>query len=166
MQRCFVLLGGQEYVAEVDENGHGISVQGMPPSLDMVRIGQNAHSVLVNRESVTVVSTGGPNDFELLINGKRCRVKVLSDRDKLLTAFEKSRVCASSRLEIHAPMPALIVKVEVSVGDEVIPGQGLLVLEAMKMENEIKCHRGGRVREIYVRPRQAVEKGDLLMTLE
>jgi biotin carboxyl carrier protein len=63
-------------------------------------------------------------------------------------------------------MPALIVKVEVSVGDEVVHGQGLLVLEAMKMENELKAMHSGRVKEIHVRQGKPVEKGELLMILE
>ena len=63
-------------------------------------------------------------------------------------------------------MPALVVKVEVSVGEEVKEGQGLLILEAMKMENEIKCHQAGKVKEILVSKGKPVEKGELLMRLE
>jgi biotin carboxyl carrier protein len=63
-------------------------------------------------------------------------------------------------------MPALVVRVEVKVSDEVKVGQGLVILEAMKMENEIKSHQSGRVKEIYVAKGKPVEKGELLLLLE
>lgn len=166
MPRCFVALGDQEYIADVNENGRGVSVAGTAASLHVTRIGHSQYSVLVNGRSVTVVFAGGPTDLDILVNGKRCHLKVMSEREKLLMAFSKNEAAGSKQLEIHAPMPALVVKVEVAVGDEVKLGQGLVVLEAMKMENEIKCHRGGKIREIHIKQGQAVEKGDLLMILE
>jgi biotin carboxyl carrier protein len=63
-------------------------------------------------------------------------------------------------------MPGLIVRVHVSVGDVVQAGQGLVVMEAMKMENEIRAPRAGRVKEAPVREGQAVETGALLVLLE
>jgi biotin carboxyl carrier protein len=63
-------------------------------------------------------------------------------------------------------MPALVVRVEVKAGDEVREGQGLLVLEAMKMENEIRSPQAGKVREVFVSNGKAVEKGELLLLLE
>ncbi len=68
--------------------------------------------------------------------------------------------------EIKAPMPALVVRVEVEIGQKVKPGQGLLILEAMKMENEIKAHSAGIIKEIYATKGKPVEKGELLMLLE
>lgn len=63
-------------------------------------------------------------------------------------------------------MPALVVKIEVSVGDEIVSGQGLIILEAMKMENEIKSHSAGVIKEIYVTHGKPVERGELLFLLE
>jgi len=63
-------------------------------------------------------------------------------------------------------MPALVSSVPVSVGDVVTVGQGLVILEAMKMENEIKAHRNGVVGKILVSKGKSVEKGELLVHLE
>ena len=63
-------------------------------------------------------------------------------------------------------MPGKLVRLLVAAGQEVTAGQGLLVMEAMKMENELKAPRGGRVRDIHVAERQAVETGALLLVLE
>ena len=67
---------------------------------------------------------------------------------------------------MHAPMPAMVVKLEVNVVDEVRAGQPLIVLEAMKMENELVAAAAGRVKAIYVAPGKAVEKGELLLLFE
>ena len=63
-------------------------------------------------------------------------------------------------------MPGKLVRLLVAAGQEVAAGQGLLVMEAMKMENELKAPRAGRVRDIHVAERQAVETGALLLVLE
>jgi biotin carboxyl carrier protein len=67
---------------------------------------------------------------------------------------------------LTAPMPGRVVKVLVEAGDTVAEGQGLVVMEAMKMENELRAPRAGRVKELPARERQAVEMGALLVVLE
>ena len=67
---------------------------------------------------------------------------------------------------IIAPMPGLIVRVNVSVGDRVEAGQGIVVMEAMKMENELRANAAGTVKSVEVLPGTAVEKGALLVALE
>ena len=63
-------------------------------------------------------------------------------------------------------MPGLVVRVNAQVGDQVSAGQGLVVMEAMKMENELRSQAPGRVKSVLVAPGQAVEKGTLLIELE
>jgi biotin carboxyl carrier protein len=63
-------------------------------------------------------------------------------------------------------MPALVVRIEVKVGDEVKEGKGLVILEAMKMENELRAHQSGRVKQIFVEEGKPVEKGQLLLLME
>ena len=69
-----------------------------------------------------------------------------------------------SRLE--APIPGKVVSIAVSAGDEVSPGQSLVVLEAMKMENELIAERGGKVTAVHVEPGDTVDTGTLLVELE
>jgi biotin carboxyl carrier protein len=73
---------------------------------------------------------------------------------------------AAGPTTLRAPMPGRVVKLLAKVGDEVEAGQGVLVVEAMKMENEIKAPRKGRVREIRVSEGAAVESGQELLILE
>jgi acetyl/propionyl-CoA carboxylase alpha subunit len=76
------------------------------------------------------------------------------------------RRAAGGAARVTAPMPGRLVKVLVEVGQEVIEGQGLVVMEAMKMENELRAPRAGRVKELPALERQAVESGALLVVLE
>ncbi len=73
---------------------------------------------------------------------------------------------ASSAGSISAPMPGKIVKLLIQVGDVVQPGQPVVILEAMKMENELKTTLGGTVKNIAVKPGQSVEKNELLLEIE
>jgi biotin carboxyl carrier protein len=67
---------------------------------------------------------------------------------------------------LRAPMPGLVVKVEIREGDAVVEGQGLVIVEAMKMENELKAEGEGRVARILVEPGQAVEKDQVMVEFE
>jgi biotin carboxyl carrier protein len=73
---------------------------------------------------------------------------------------------ARRRQQVTAYMPGRVVSVLVAAGDSVQPGQGVLVLEAMKMENEIQAEHDGVIQRVCVAPGQAVEGGDVLFELE
>jgi pyruvate carboxylase subunit B len=122
--------------------------------------------MLLNGRSYVVVAEKSDAGYRLLVNGRQLLADVESERTKLLKQFESQKVHGTTKLEIRAPMPALVVKVEVGVGDEVKAGQGLVILEAMKMENEIKAHSSGKVKEIHITKGTPVEKGQLLLILE
>lgn len=99
------------------------------------------------------------------IKGKEYTVTIDNERSALLKAFLKTHQPNSGVTAILAPMPGLIVKVEVEVGQEVKAGQGLIVLEAMKMENEIKALQPGKIKDIHVAAKKAVEKGETLISI-
>ena len=105
----------------------------------------------------------GGGGWRLALGGRDFRVEVLEERAARLGALaggggRKPRVAALS-----APMPGLVVRVEVKEGDEVEEGEALLIVEAMKMENELRAAAAARVVRVPVRPGQAVEKGQLLV---
>lgn len=70
------------------------------------------------------------------------------------------------RVEVTSPLPGAVLEVKVAAGQEVSPGQVLVILEAMKMENEIIAPRAGRVAQVAVAPGQSVSAGDLLVSIE
>ncbi len=164
MASFFVTIDSTEYVLTF-QNG-SLSLNGSPLSYEIQQLDERTFSVLLGGQSMRVVVEKAPGGYQLLVNGKRMEATVESERMRLLKKFGTKSHAAHTRTDIHAPMPALVVKVEVEVGDEVKPGQGLIILEAMKMENEIRAHTEGRVKEIFVTTGKAVEKGELLLRLE
>jgi biotin carboxyl carrier protein len=165
MATYHVTVGDREYEISFGSDG-SIAVNGNAVACDIVGLGGASYSVLVGSDSFRMVAEPNGSGCRMLLRSQQYDIRVESERQRMLRQYDAKAGAASQRTEIHAPMPALIVKIEVAVGDEVREGQGLLVLEAMKMENEIKSHRGGRVKSIHVAQRKAVEKGELLMVIE
>ena len=160
-----VTVDGATMSVAIDPGGK-VRVNGETVILDVQQVNDHRFSILMGRESLTLLVEKREGSYAVLAGGALHEVAVISERDRMLKEYGRQSGSTVSRLEIHAPMPALIVKVEVSVGDWVERGSGLLVLEAMKMENEVKAHQKARVKEIYVTEGKPVEKGELLMLLE
>ncbi|MBM3329879.1 MAG: acetyl-CoA carboxylase biotin carboxyl carrier protein subunit, partial [Calditrichaeota bacterium] len=91
---------------------------------------------------------------------------VIDERRERARALAGGDAVRSQSGELHAPMPGLVVKMLASTGDRVDKGAGLVVVEAMKMENEFRSPVAGIVREVRVQPGQTVEKGELLVSIE
>ena len=165
MNRYVVSLEGKEFNVDMSSDGV-ISVGGHEGTINLQHVGGDTYSVLIGNVSAQIIARSEGSNYQVLLKNNQVDVRVETERDRLLMQYATSAGDAHHRYEIHAPMPALVIRVEVSVGDEVKGGQGLVVLEAMKMENEIKSHQAGKVKEIYVVKGKAVEKGELLMLLE
>jgi biotin carboxyl carrier protein len=103
-------------------------------------------------------------DLTVTIDNKSVPLKVTSARAKV--AGRAAPPPKSGPSAVQSPMPGKVVKVLVAVGDEVKSGQGVVVVEAMKMENELKSPKDGKVKAVAVKEGQAVEAGQSLVTLE
>lgn len=102
----------------------------------------------------------------LLINGQEYRVEIQEPLDKLLSAMGIQQAGQHKLNEIKAPMPGLVLKVLVEPGQQIKEGEPVLILEAMKMENVFKATTSAKVKEIRVKEKTAVEKGEVLVILE
>jgi len=160
-----VNIEGREYTVQIQSDGE-IKLDGFDGRITCEQVDPNTCSVLLNRTSISVVSKWDKDSYQVLLSHRPAHVGVETERDRLLRRYASSSGKAHKRLEVHAPMPALVVRIEVAVGQEVEAGQGLFILEAMKMENEIKAHQAGKVKDILVTEGITVEKGQLVMLLE
>jgi biotin carboxyl carrier protein len=104
--------------------------------------------------------------FEISVGGHRLAVEALDERTRVIRALAGASKATAGPAHLVAPMPGLIVKVHVKEGDQVRAGQGLVVMEAMKMENELRASSAGTVKRVLSTPGSAVEKGALLLELE
>ena len=146
-----VRVGDRELAAHLDE------VAGTPVRL--VRVGDAVHRVVVRRGE-------GRGMLTLWVGGHRFDVEALDERARTIRDLAGASQAATGPAPLVAPMPGLIVRVQASVGDQVHAGEGLIVMEAMKMENELRATSAGTVKRIHVAAGTAVEKGALLLELE
>jgi biotin carboxyl carrier protein len=125
------------------------------------------HRVLVARTDGQ--ATGGPPLLEVVLDGWRFEVEVEPEaRAALRERARRGRGDAghSGPVEVHAIIPGVVVSLAVAAGDEVEAGQQLLVIEAMKMQNELRAPRAGRIARVTVGERSTIEVGDLLVVIE
>jgi pyruvate carboxylase subunit B len=99
------------------------------------------------------------------VQGERQEVEVVDERTASARRTAARRAVQAGPVALKAPMPGRVARVLVAPGQEVSAGDGLVVLEAMKMENELKAAGPGIVERVAVRPGQTVEKGELLVAL-
>lgn len=157
-----VEVAGRSVVVEVE--GGTVLVDGRP--VDARLEGTGAWRRLVRgRASRALVTTRGPQGWWLLSDGYRLEAAALDARELAVRAMGRGTGGAPVAATLAAPMPGLVVRVLVREGDAVRTGQGLIVLEAMKMENELKAAGGGTVARVHVTAGDKVERGTSLVTL-
>ncbi len=163
--RYHVTVGDVTFEVDIDGDEvvlDGDRMQACAPEL----VSPDLYSFIVEGSSNTVLAErGGPGVWDLQLGGRRYRVDVVDDRNKALRDMSSAGSAAHGPAPVRAPMPGLVVKVEVETGDLVEAGSGLLVVEAMKMENELTAVVGGRVGAIHVVAGQTVEKDEILMEM-
>jgi pyruvate carboxylase subunit B len=165
--KYFVRIGGERH--EVILDGDGVHIDGddvaarvLPidgTPMQMVTIGNEVHRVVVRRGE-------GRGEYTLWFDGYRFEVEALDERTHAIRELSGASAAAAGPAPVVAPMPGLIVRVNAQVGDGVQPGQGLVVMEAMKMENELRAQTAGVVKTVLVTPGTVVEKGARLIELE
>ena len=165
--KYFVRLNGEEHQVLLDEHGvhidgdefaaHVVPVEGTP--VRMVTIGNEVHRVVVRPGA----SRGA---YTLWLDGHRFEVEALDERTRSIRDLSGAAAGPKGPAPVVAPMPGLVVRINAQVGDQVQAGQGLVVMEAMKMENELRAQTAGRVKAILATVGAAVEKGTLLIELE
>jgi biotin carboxyl carrier protein len=159
-----------------------VTVDGVIRTIDFVDLGGANYSLIMDGRVYNVTAPLIPASDRSSLNGNDARdlgsqvcvivdgveydVRVDNEHTLALRSFVAHQGDSASPQVVRAPMPGIISRLEVEVGDEVTPGKGLLVLEAMKMENEIRSLTEGRIQTIHVSSGKVVEKGEPLVTIQ
>ena len=164
--KYYVRVGNESH--ELELNGDSLTLNGTPvrahlqdlPGVPMqlVSIDGAIHRIVSRRVERCV--------YDISIDGHRFRVEALDERARVIRELSGAAGKVAAPAHLMAPMPGLIVRVNVAQGDRVRPGQGLIVMEAMKMENELRATVPAVVKRIAVSAGSAVEKGALLVEME
>jgi pyruvate carboxylase subunit B len=144
-----VMVGGHEYAAALSP------VTGTPLSV----------LTLDGRAQLLGVTGSQRGQWTLAAGGRRFELEVLDERTRHIRSLTGNSDSRSAGGVLKAPMPGLVVRIQVELGQQVTAGTPLIVLEAMKMENQLKAPADGTVTEIRVQPGAAVEKGHILITV-
>ena len=137
--------------------------------LDLVPNGALKYHVLEKNQSFRVEIIQADfykKEYTISVNSKTYHLKISDALDLMIDKMGFSLNDSKKTNEILAPMPGIIIEVELKPGDAVKEGDTILILEAMKMENSIKCPKDGVIKSVLVKKGSAVEKNKLLIELE
>ena len=158
-------VDNQEFQIEIVDERH-IRIGERLLEVDFQAIsGQPVFSVILDGKSYESFVYQGEEDWEVLIRGRQYQVKIEDEREKRLKAAAGGGVAEGGEFHLKAPMPGLVVSVLVEEGQEVKKGQVMLILESMKMQNELKAPRDGVIGRIRVKAGESVEQKQSMLSL-
>jgi biotin carboxyl carrier protein len=149
-------------------NGH-FAVDNVPVNWDASEQPNGLVSVLLNGKSYTAIieqTDRKAKEVSLRVNGQLYKIAVKEPIDLLLSNMGMDLKAMQKLEPVKAPMPGMVIKILVTPGQQINKGDGLVILEAMKMENILKAAAAATVKSIKVSERTAVEKGTVLIELE
>jgi biotin carboxyl carrier protein len=151
-------------LVERSDNEYEITIDGRTVFVDAARSGKTIYSIIEDgKQFEVVIDEQGAHGFDVVVAGQLFHLQAFDERSKLLSASAKP--IASGPQRVESEMPGKVVKIATRVGASVTEGEGVVILEAMKMENEIKSPIEGVVTEIGVVEGQTVESGALLFVV-
>lgn len=160
----YATVGSEEFKIEIDNNQVWIDDEAV--EVDLSSSGApELFSALVNGKSYEVLITQQRQEFAVTLRGQQYLVQVQDERTRRLNAGRRGPDLPHGDLPVKAPIPGLVVQILVKEGDEVEEDQPLAILEAMKMENELRALRAGTIRSIQIAEGQRVEQNGVLMII-
>ena len=155
----------KEYIVEIIDEHH-INVNGKTYTVDFESVsGQPVYSLIADGVSHEAYVAAGDENWQVLLRGHLFPVTVEDEREKRLRSAAGGGVAETGEFNLKAPMPGLVVAIPVAEGQDVKKGQVLLILESMKMQNELKSPRDGKVQRIKVKAGESVEQKQTLLSL-
>lgn len=166
-----------KYIVELDAERHSVAMDGAAAQFEAdaavhaelaevegspvrtVKLGSHVYRVVVRKQP-------GKGRYTLWVDGHRFEAEALDERTRAIRDISAANAAPAGPAPILAPMPGLIIRINVSPGDRVEAGDGVVVMEAMKMENELRATSSGTVKAVKVSPGTAVERGALLVEME
>lgn len=163
--RYITTIGERECLVEIIDEHH-VAVDGLVYEVDLgAASGQTIYSVLINNRSYEAFVYPGEEGWEVLLHGSQYVVQVEDEREKRLRASMGRDRAQDIDFHLRAPMPGLVVAVPVAEGQAVAKGDVLIVLESMKMQNELRSPRPGAVARLRVKPGDNVELREHLLSV-
>lgn len=159
------MIGDKEYVIEIIDEHH-ITLDGLAYEVDFESVsGQPVHSLLVDGKSYEAYVYPEDEGLQVLLHGNLYLVDVEDERERRLRASLGMGAAEHGEYLLRAPMPGMVVSVPVNEGDAIAKGDVLVILESMKMQNELKSPRNGTIGRVRVAPGDSVEQKETLLSV-
>lgn len=163
--RYITTVEGKQFLVEIIDEKH-ISVDGMVYEVDFESVsGQPVYSLIVNGQSHEAYAAQDEDNWQVLLRGRLYPITVEDEREKRLRSAAGGGVAETGEFHLKAPMPGLVVAIPVTEGQAIHKGQVLLILESMKMQNELKAPRDGTLGRVRVRVGETVEQKQTLLSV-
>lgn len=158
-------IGEKTYIIDINRDGE-VTIDGQAYPIDLRAIDEVTYSLLLENKSFeALVDMGSEEDVNVLLRGRLYAAQVMDERATRLSKASGGVAASTGEITVKSPMPGLIVAIPVTEGEAVKKGQTLIVLESMKMENELKAPRDGTIGSIKVKLRQSVEQHQPLVVV-
>lgn len=159
------IVNDKKFEIEIDADG-GIIVNGEKRDVDFRALGPAMYSILAQNVSHELTIEQREENVEVLMRGHLYTNRVLDERALLMAQRSGGLGGDSGEINMKSPMPGLIVAIKVEVGQAVKAGETVIILESMKMQNELKAARDGVVSAVNVTPGQSVEQNKVMVTIQ
>jgi acetyl/propionyl-CoA carboxylase alpha subunit len=158
-------IEGREYLIDILDE-HQVSVDGVVHQIDFMSIGdQQVYSLVVNGKSVDANVYLNDDTWQVLFQGNLYSATVEDEREKRLRAALGGRVAEHEDYHLKAPMPGMVISIPVDEGQTIHKGDVLVVLESMKMQNELRSPRDGKVIRVRIKPGERVEQKETILSV-
>lgn len=148
-------------------NGNKVTINEKTYEYELVPLIKNKFSLRIGDHFFEVTGLhSNSNKFTVLIDGKIYETLVLSELQEKARKLLELKSKATFGTEIKAPMPGMLLKIKKNKGDEVHQGESIMILEAMKMENDLRSPVSGKIKDIFIKEGAPVEKGAKLFSIE
>jgi len=157
------ILNNEMYEVEILKDG-AVLVNGERHEVDFLALGETLYSIIQNNRSQDLAIDEHQGEYQVLVDGRLFEAQVLDQRTMLMMTRKGGLALGSG--EVTAPMPGLVVEVPVAVGDTVEAGQTVVILESMKMQNELKAPIAGVVESVQTDAGATVDKNAVLLVIK
>ncbi len=163
--RYITTVEGKQFLVEILDEKH-VNVDGKLYEVDFESVsGQPVYSLIVDGKSHEGYAARVEDEWQVLLHGRLFPITVEDEREKRLRSAAGGGVAETGEFHLRAPMPGLVVTVPVEEGQPIKKGQVLVILESMKMQNELKAPRDGTLGRVRVRAGETVEQKQILLSV-
>ena len=166
MNDMIITINSKKYSVKITSSSE-VEINNRKVSTEVSQINDNAYLLRFNNKVFEITAHKLDKDkYGVVIDGSYFEALVRTQLQERAFELQKNKNISSKKVNIRAPMPGLLLKLKINIGDKIKAGEPLLLLEAMKMENEIRSPIDGVVQKILFKEGQSVEKNSIILTFE